>query len=190
MLVPAHVGHLAMLRTLIRQSAAEGSFESNLATDTPKSVDFFDKLKRALAHGYFAEEDPKTGHVAAVAVPGYVFWPDDRNGGDAPVGFGLFRALEGGYELWLAGLEFGRRGDGHGRALIDALFATSHGKKTWVVRIPRGSRYRAAVHHLLQPHGFAPVGDTKLMRWFLRADAPQSLKTRIRDMVGSRPSFN
>ena len=48
------------------------------------------------------------------------------------------------------------------------LFATTHGKKTWVVRIPRGSRYRAAVLHLLLPHGFTAVGDTTHMRWFLR----------------------
>jgi hypothetical protein len=93
-----------MLRSLIRQAAAEGSFESSLATDTPQSADFFAKLKRVLAHGYFVEEDPQTGRVESVTVPGYVFWPDDRHSGSAPVGFGLFRALEGGYELWLAGL--------------------------------------------------------------------------------------
>lgn len=190
MLVPAHVGHLAMLRSLIRQSAAEGSFESSLAADTPQSVDFYAKLKRALAHGYFVEEDPHTGRTDSVGVPGYVFWPDDRHSGNPPVGFGLFRALEGGYELWLAGLELGWRGDGQGHALIDALFATTQGKKTWIVRIPRGSRYRAAVHHLLLPHEFAAVGDTTHMRWFLRAGAPQALKTKIRDMVGSRPALN
>jgi hypothetical protein len=190
MLAPAHVGHLAMLRSLIRQSAAEGSFQSSLAADTPQSVDFYAKLKRALSHGYFVEEDPNTGRMDSVGVPGYVFWPDDRHSGNPPVGFGLFRALEGGYELWLAGLELGRRGDGQGRALIDALFATTQGKKTWIVRIPRGSRYRAAVHHLLLPHEFAPVGDTTHMRWFLRAGAPQALKTKIRNIVGSRPALN
>jgi hypothetical protein len=190
MLAPAHVGHLAMLRSLIRQSAAEGSFESSLAADTPQSVDFYAKLKRALSHGYFVEEDPATGRMGSVGVPGYVFWPDDRHSGNPPAGFGLFRALEGGYELWLAGLELGRRGDGQGRALIDALFATTQGKKTWIVRIPRGSRYRATVHHLLLPHEFAAVGDTTHMRWFLRAGAPQALKMKIRDIVGSRPAFN
>src|SRR5271157_646907 len=154
MLAPAHVGHLVMLRSLIRQSAAEGSFESSLAADTPQSVDFYAKLKRALSHGYFVEENPETGRVDAVAVPGYVFWPDDRHSGNPPVGFGLFRALEDGYELWLAGLEFGRRGGGQGRALLTALFGTPPGKKTWVVRIPRGSRYGPAVQHLLKSYGF------------------------------------
>src|SRR5215467_317555 len=124
MLAPAHVGHLAMLRNLIREAAAEGSFDRGLAADTPASVEFFARLKRALVSGYFVEEDPRTGRIESVAVPGYVFWPEDENSGTPPVGFGLFRALDGGYELWLAGLELGKRGGGHGRALLDALFAT------------------------------------------------------------------
>ena len=190
MLAPAQVGHLAMLRSLIRQSAAEGSFESSLAADTPQSIAFFAKLKRALSHGYFVEEDPRTGHTNTVSVPGYVFWSDDRHSGNPPVGFGLFRGLQGGYELWLAGLELGFRGDGHGRTLIDALFATPHGKRTWIVRIPRDSRYRAAVHHLLLPHGFSAAGDTKHLCWFIRENTPSVLKSKVRDIVGDASSFN
>jgi ribosomal protein S18 acetylase RimI-like enzyme len=183
MLAPAHIGHLALLRSIIRDTAAEGSFESGLAADNPQSAEFFAKLKRALVHGYFVEEDPRSGKVQSIAVPGYVFWPDDRNSGQAPVGFGLFRAVESGYELWLAGVEFGRRGDGHGRALIDALFTTPPGRKTWVVRIPRGSRYHATVQHLLSAHGFEHAGDTTSLRWFVRNDAPQRLVMRVHDIV-------
>jgi hypothetical protein len=183
MLAPAHIGHLSILRSLIRAAASEGSFDGGLAADTPQSVEFFAKLKRALVHGYFVEEDPRSGKVESIAVPGYVFWPDDRNTGQAPAGFGLFRALEGGYELWLAGLEFGRRGGGHGRALMDALFTTPPGRKTWVVRIPRGSRYHAAVQHLLSAHGFEHAGDTVNLRWFLRHDAPQRLVMHVHDIV-------
>src|SRR5256886_10173815 len=157
-LAPAHVGHLAMLRTLIREAAAEGSFDRGLAADTPAAVEFFARLKRALVSGYFVEEDPRTGRVESVAVPGYVFWPDDRNSSMAPVGFGLFRALEGGYELWLAGLEFGRRGGGHGRALLASLMSTPPGQKTYVGRVQRTSRYVQAVTHLLGTLGFALVG--------------------------------
>jgi hypothetical protein len=98
--------------------------------------------------------------------------------------------LEGGYELWLAGLEIGRRGDGHGRELINALFATPQGKKTWVVRIPRSSRYRAAVEHILIPLGFGAVGDTPHLRWFLREDAPLKLRNKIQDIVSAHPSLN
>ncbi len=190
MLAPAQVGHLALLRTLIREASAEGSMTAGLAGDTPQATEFFAKLKRALVHGYFVEEDPQTRRVESVAVPGYVFWPDDRHSGNPPVGFGLFRALEGGYELWLAGLEFGRRGGGQGRALMDALFATSHGKKTWVVRIPRGSRYRAAVQHLLTAHDFEEIGETKTLRWFLRRRAPPALARRVREAVTSQPLQN
>jgi hypothetical protein len=190
MLAPAHVGHLAMLRTLIRQAAAEGSFESALAADTPQAVEFFAKIRRALVHGYFIEEDARSGRVESVSVPGYVFWPDDRNSSNPPVGFGLFRAIDGGYELWLASLELGRRGDGHGRALIDALFATPPGRKTWVVRIPRGSRYRSTVEHLLQPHNFDAVGDTPNLRWYLRKSAPAALAARVRDVVNGHPPIN
>jgi hypothetical protein len=73
---------------------------------------------------------------------------------------------------------------------MDALFGTSHGKKTWVVRIPRGSRYRAAVAHLLEAHDFEPVGDTKTLRWFLRRSAPPALATRVRDAINGHSQLN
>jgi hypothetical protein len=181
LLAPAHVGHLAMLRTLIRKSAAEGSFDRDLAGETPHAEEFFAKLKRALVTGYFVETDARTGHIDTVAVPGYVFWPDGRNSSSAPAGFGLFRAIEdGGYELWLAGLEFAERGGGLGRALLSSLLATPPGQRTWVVRISRESRYGAAVAHLLDGLGFDVAGDSARLRWFVRRDAPPALVARIR----------
>ena len=181
LIAPAHVGHLAMLRSLIRRSAAEGSFDRDLAGDTPQAEEFFARLKRALVTGYFVETDTRTGRIDTVAVPGYVFWPDGRNTGSAPTGFGLFRALDdGGYELWLAGLEFAERGGGQGRPLLASLLATPPGQKTWVVRIARESRYAAAVAHLLDGLGFDVAGDTARLRWFVRRDAPPALVARIR----------
>jgi len=185
MLQPAHAGHLAMLRALIRQGAAEGSFDRGLAAESPESTEFFDKLKRALVTGYFVETDPRTGRIDTVAVPGYVFWPDDRHSGMPPVGFGLFRAIDDGYELWLAGLEFARRGDGHGRALLEALLATSCGQETHVVRVQRASRYVPQVTHLLKSLSFTPVGDTARLRWFVRDSAPPALAARIRNAVNA-----
>ena len=91
-----------MLRSLIRQGAQDGSFDRELGATSPRSRAFFAKLKRALVTGYFVEEG-RSGKIDTVAVPGYVFWPDDRHSGIQPVGFGLFRAIDGGYELWLAG---------------------------------------------------------------------------------------
>ncbi|MFO1413239.1 MAG: hypothetical protein U1F10_04890 [Burkholderiales bacterium] len=189
MLQPAHVGHLAMLRTLIRQGAREGSFDRDLGTSTPEAEAFFAKLKRALVTGYFVEEG-RGGKIDTVAVPGYVYWPDDRHSGSQPVGFGLFRALDAGYELWLAGLDLSARGGGHGRALLAALFATAQGQKTWVVRVQRSSRYAKVLERLLAGFDFAPVGDTLRLRWFLRKDAPAELASRVRDAVDARSALN
>jgi hypothetical protein len=179
-----------MLRSLIRQGAAEGSFDRALAADTPGAVEFFARLKRALVSGYFVEEDPSTGRVESVPVPGYVFWPDGRNSGTPPVGFGLFRALDAGYELWLAGLEFERRGGGHGRALLEALLGTPPGKKTWIVRIPRGSRYASVVQHLLAPFEFDHAGDTAHLRWFVRRSAPSAVSARVSAALTIHPPRN
>src|SRR5207247_526800 len=81
-------------------------------------------------------------------------------------------AAEGGYELWLAGLEFGKRGGGHGRALLASLMSTPPGQKTYVVRVQRTSRYVQTVTHLLDTLGFDSVGETTRLRWFVRRDAP------------------
>ena len=40
MLQPAHVGHLALLRSLIREGAAEGSFDRELAAESDEAADF------------------------------------------------------------------------------------------------------------------------------------------------------
>jgi hypothetical protein len=189
MLQPAHVGHLAMLRSLIRQGAQDGSFDPELGASSPESEEFFAKLKRALVTGYFVEEG-RSGRIDTVSVPGYVFWPDDGERGAQPVGFGLFRAIESGYELWLAGLDLGSRGGGHGRALLAALFATSQGQRTWIVRLQRSSRYADQLAHLLAEFGFVAVGDTARLRWFLRADAPAGLASRVRDAVDARSALN
>lgn len=189
MLEPANVRHLAMLRSLIRQGAQDGSFARELAAATPEAEEFFAKLKRALVTGYFVEEG-RSGKIDTVAVPGYVFWPDGRHVGSQPAGFGLFRAIESGYELWLAGLDLGMRGGGHGRELLAALFATSQGQKTWVVRMQRGSRYAPALAHLLAQFGFSPAGDTARLRWFLRKDAPAELASRVRDVLDARGTLN
>ena len=119
-----------------------------------------------------------------------MFWPDDRGATSPPVGFGLFRAIEGGYELWLAGLDLGTRGGGHGRKLLAALFATAQGQKTWVLRVQRGSRYFIPLQHILADFGFKWIGDTTRLRWFMRKDAPADLASRIRDAVDARSALN
>ena len=93
MLHPAHVGHLSVLRALIRDGAVRGGFDRELATDSRESTMFFSNLRRALTTGYFIEEDPATGDLTTVAVPGYVYHPDRGGGASRPIGFGLFKAI-------------------------------------------------------------------------------------------------
>ena len=190
MLKPAHVGHLALLRTLIRQGAADGSFDRGLAAESQGAEEFFAKLKRALVTGYFVEE-LGSGKLATVAVPGYVFWPDNRHSGMPPVGFGLFRSIDGvGYELWLAGLDLSARGGGQGRSLLASLFATPPGQKTYIVRVQRDSRYAKQLQGLLNDFGFVAIGDTAQLRWFLHKEAPDALAAKVRNDVHAQVALN
>ena len=175
MLRPAHIGHLAMLRSLIRDAARDGAFDPALAWDSPTAERFFAELRQALKTGYFVVEDPPTGTVRTVAVPGYVYWADETAGSQPPVGFGLFRAVEDGYELWLTGLEAPLRGKGHGRAMMKALFDTPTGRRTRVVRVRRNSRTAGAIGHLLGQHGFAPTRETERETWYVRASLPPEI---------------
>jgi GNAT superfamily N-acetyltransferase len=168
MLRPAHIGHLAMLRSLIRDAARDGSFDPDLGWDSPKAERFFTELRQALKTGYFVVSNEKTGTMETVAVPGYVYWPDD-NAGSPPAGFGLFRAVGEHYELWLTGLEASLRGKGHGRNMLSALFATPTGKRTRQMRVRRAARQAGAIARLLAEHGFTPTRETHNETWFVRA---------------------
>lgn len=170
MLRPAHIGHLAMLRALIRDGAREGNFQPELAWDSAASERFFGELRQALKTGYFVVQDRDTGMMQTVAVPGYVYWADETAGSEPPVGFGLFRAAPGGgYELWLAGLETTVRGKGHGRAMLKALFATPTGRDTRFMRVRREGRYASKVAKILAEHGFTATRETRHETWFVRA---------------------
>jgi ribosomal protein S18 acetylase RimI-like enzyme len=170
MLRPAHIGHLAMLRALIRDGARDGSFQPELAWDSAASERFFGELRQALKTGYFVVQDRDTGAMQTVAVPGYVYWADETVGSDPPAGFGLFKAAPGGgYELWLAGLDTGARGKGHGRAMLKALFETPTGKETRFMRVRREGTYASAIAKLVEKHGFTATRETKYETWFVRA---------------------
>lgn len=167
MLRPAHIGHLALLRSLIRDAARDGAFDPDLAWDSPAAERFFGELRQALKTGYFVITHPRTGVLQTIAVPGYVYWPDDGTDCE-PVGFGIFRALNNGYELWLAGLEASLRGKGHGKAMLAALFATPAGRATKYMRVRHAARHGKAIAHLLAEHGFTSTRETHNETWFVR----------------------
>jgi len=183
MLQPAHVGHLPVLRALIRDGAARGAFDRALAGDSRDAALFFSNLRQALNTGYFVVEDPRTGDLATVAVPGYVYLPDRGGASSQPIGFGLFRATDMGFELWLTGVDAAWRGHGHGRAMMQALLATPPGKKAYVVRVNRFGRDSPAMAHLLATFQYTPVIESPSHAWYLRADAPAELGRRMRDFV-------
>jgi GNAT superfamily N-acetyltransferase len=181
MLQPAHVGHLPILRALIRDGAQRGSFDRELASDSREAALFFSNLRQALNSGYFVEEDAQTGDLTTVAVPGYVYLPDRGGAANHPIGFGLFKATDIGFELWLTGVDAQWRGHGHGRAMIAALLATPPGKKAYVVRVHRFGRDSPAMAHILATFDYVPVIETRHHAWYLRADAPPELGRRMRD---------
>ena len=181
MLQPAHVGHLPILRALIRDGAASGSFDRELATDSREAALFFSNLRQALNSGYFVEEDPQSGDLMTVAVPGYVYLPDRDGAAHKPIGFGLFRAIEFGFELWLTGVDASWRGHGHGRAMLASLLATPPGRKAYVVRVHRFGRDSPAMAHLLASFGYVPVHETRHHAMYLRTDAPAEIGRRLRD---------
>ena len=168
MLRPAHIGHLALLRSLIRDAACDGAFDPALAWDSPAATRFFAELRQALKTGYFVVEDTASRSVRTVAVPGYVYWADETAGSEPPVGFGLFRAIDDGYELWLTGLEAHLRGRGHGRAMLNALFSTPTGRRTKQMRVRRSARTAAVLEHLLAEHGFTATRESERETRFVR----------------------
>jgi GNAT superfamily N-acetyltransferase len=179
MLYPAHVGHLPVLRALIRDGAVRGSFDRELATDSREATMFFSNLRRALTTGYFIDEDPGTGDLKTVSVPGYVYHPERGGGVSQPIGFGLFKAITVGYELWLTGVDPAWRGHGHGRAMLNALLATPAGRRAYVVKVQRFGRDSPAMAHLLASHQYLPTSDTVHHSWFVRADAPPEIADYI-----------
>ena len=186
MIAPAHAGHLATLRALIREGAAEGSFDRELATDSADTKMFFANLRQALVTGYFVIEDAR-GVLSRRAVPGYVYWPEDRNEFSQPVGFGLFRAFgDLGYELWLTGVSSAWRRNGHGRAMLTALLETPAGRLAWTVRVQHRSGSSSATERLLAEHDFAPARETETIRWYLRGDAPEALRARVDAPIATR----
>ena len=185
MLRPATVVDFSVLRALIRDNALTGSLERELASDSRESALFFTNLRQALATGYFVEEDPHTGNLETVALPGFVYLPDNRDAVHQPIGFGLFKAAAVGYELWLTGVESAWRGHGHGRAMLAALFTTQPGKEAYVVRVHTAGRQSGAMEHLLLTFSYGCARRTSSFAWYLRHDAPKDVGQQLRSAAPS-----
>ena len=74
--------------------------------------------------------------------------------------------------------------------MLASLFATPPGQKTYIVRVQHDSRYIKALQILLTEFGFAAIGDTARLRWFLHNDAPAAFAARVRSAVDARVAVN
>jgi ribosomal protein S18 acetylase RimI-like enzyme len=188
MLRPATVVDLPILRALIREGAVAGSLDRDLATESRETTLFYSNLRQALASGYFVEQDPRTGDLTTTAVLGFVYVAEGDISMHRPIGFGIFKALAPGYELWLTGVDVAWRGKGHGRAMLAELLATDPGRKAYVVRVRTGGADSPAADHLLQAFGYARLREMPRFTWYLRNDAPAALREQLRTPAVPHPA--
>jgi len=177
MLRPATLVDLPVLRALIREGAVAGGVDRQGAGDSSEAKQLFANLREALATGYFVEKDPHSGGLATIAVPGYVYLPDDGGMSDRPAGFGLFRAAAAGYDLWLTGVDPKRREQGP--PMLTALLKTPPGQKAYIVRVGAAVRENPAMVQLLLSSGYTRARETPQYTWYLRNDAPEAVSRQL-----------
>jgi GNAT superfamily N-acetyltransferase len=179
-LVPAHAGHFDWIARTLREGAAEGSFDAELATESLASHQFFAKLHQALATGYFVE-DKGDGARGQVPASGYVFVMASASRGTVPVGFALFKSTGGlGFELWLTAVDRRYRGRGFGKAMLRAALGTPAGMLAHVARVNRAGTSSDAIGRALEAVGYRHERNGPDVRWFVRQDAPQAVVRLVR----------
>ena len=177
MLEPAHVGHLAFIRALIREGAANGCFDRELASESPAAALFFTNLRRALQSGYFVQFDEHRAKTLPIHAPAYVYRP---SGTDVPIGFGLFKEISDDcFELWLLATSAAHRRLGHGRAMIGCLMATPVGKLTLLARCTRATQGSEITARLLAEVGFVARRTTPEQMWLVHRSAPEDFVRRV-----------
>ncbi len=184
MLHAATPAHASFLRRLLREGAADGAFEHEIATDSAEASLFFAALDGALATGYLRVPGPEGRLDREVHVAGYVYTPRE---GDPPIGFGLFREVVGAgseFELWLTGIAAEARGGGHGRAMMRELLATPPGRLTSLVRCARTGVHGEAALKLFREFGFVLCRTTPSVIWLVTSWASPELLQRIAELPG------
>lgn len=173
-LVAATPAHFDAVRTLLREGARDGAFESELALDTAASTHFFDRLRDAVTCGRF-----DSGGDRPVAIHAWVH--EIHGAGEPPAGFAIVKALGPGlFELWLMGVDPARRRRGIGAAMLRALRATPAGTVTHIARINAAGGHAAAMGRLLVGAGYACERTGREVDWYVHASAPASLQAFVR----------
>ena len=179
-LVPAHPHHFDWIARLLRDGAADGSFDAELGTDSVASRLFFENLKRTLQTGSFLDHRDEAAPTQ-VPASGYVLVLTNAEGAAVPLGFALFKSIGGlGFELWLVAVDRRYRGRGFCKAMLQAALATPAGMLAHVARVNRGGRDCEAMGKALGAAGYRAERDGPDVRWFVRHDAPRALLRLVR----------
>jgi len=177
MLHAASPADLGFVRRVLREGAADGSFDAELAGTSAAAEHFFVNLEGALRCGYLQVPDTTGTLRRDVHAAGYVYSPQR---GSAPVGFGLFKELRSGsFELWLTGVAAEERGHGYGHSMLGELLATPIGQMTYVVRCNRRSSSTDIALRLFRSFDFALCRATPGVLWLVNAKAPPEFVTLI-----------
>ncbi|HKW80957.1 MAG TPA: GNAT family N-acetyltransferase [Casimicrobiaceae bacterium] len=187
MLLPAHAGHWVFIRELVREAAAMGSVDRELASDSATAVEFFARLRRALQTNYFAEKQAHRASVPPQRVRGFVY-PAPRS--TLPIGFVLLKSCGGAsFECWLLGVGSAYRRRGHARAMIDELLACDIGRCTHLVRCRSDGGGAAIVADIFRRHGFVAARESEADVWLLSPDAPRTLVRAVATAPGSEAAY-
>ncbi|MFO1311703.1 MAG: hypothetical protein U1F41_06500 [Burkholderiales bacterium] len=174
-LVPAHGGHLEWIARLLREGAAHGSFDAELATESLAARVFFDNLDRMLRTGSFLSDR------GTCPASGYVFLVEREGRPPVPAGFVLFKSFgDSSFELWLCGIERRYRGRGFCSAMLAAALRTPAGMLAHVARVHRSGRDSGAISKALERNGYRAAHEGPEVRWFVRKDAPDEIVRRAR----------
>lgn len=180
-LVPAHAGHFDWLARMVRDGAAAGSFDAELANDTLAARVFFANLHRALTTGYFLA-DRGDAKPAQTPASGYVYVLSNETRAAIPIGFALFKSIGGlGFELWLVAVDPRYRGKGFCKAMLQSALATPAGMLAHIARVNRAGRDCEAIGNALGAAGYRQEREGPDVRWFVRQDAPAALVRLVRD---------
>lgn len=173
MLFLADLGHFDLIRTLIADGAAAGSFDRQLAGECLETSLFFANLRQALQSGYFVQVDPLRRSMKRDRVVGFVYAPTDSG---PPVGFALLKSFfASSYEAWLIGVDATHRGRGFGRAMIRALLATPAGRMTHILRCNHASVGGRIAAKLFGECGFGTCRTTSDQWWLVHNQTPPAL---------------
>ena len=181
MIAPAHAGHLGLLSNWIRSGAADGSFDAELADQTPREHALLRQSPAGTSHRLFRAGGPARPGFHALGVRRISTGPTETATARSRSASASSRPCRDlGYELWLTGLDRSVRRPGtrphdaffHPRERPRGRWRTSCAS----IGPGRAARRWNTCSRLSISEG---VRDTSELRWFVRTDAPAGVSLRV-----------